>query len=56
MLFESAGLTSAGEKEIDSGWTALPGWATGERFLIVQAKSTTGADDPLHRRTTLYLK
>lgn len=56
VLFESTGQTGAGEKEIDSGWTALPGWATGEKFLVVQGKSTTGADDPVHRRTTLYLK
>lgn len=56
VLWESAGQTGAGEKEIDSGWTSLPAWATGEKFLVLQAKSTTGADDPVHRRTTLYLK
>lgn len=56
VLYLSPNQTSVGEKEISSAWAALPGWATGEKSLRLQANSTTSTDDPIYRRCTLYLK
>jgi len=47
---------TAAEKELDSGWTSLPGWATGEKFLKVQMKAATSTDDPVFHDLALYLK
>ena len=56
VLYESAANTVAGEKENNSGWVNLPTWATGEKAMRLQAKSTLNTDDPVYRGCTLYLK
>lgn len=39
-----------------TGPTALPGFATGIKYLKLQAKSTTAADDPVFRNANVLLK
>src|SRR3990172_6537969 len=47
---------AAGEFSADSGWTALPAWAVGEKIIRPQAKSTVSTDDPVYRQVLLYLR
>src|SRR3990172_1521104 len=47
---------AAGEFSADSGWTALPAWAVGEKIIRPQAKSTVTTDDPIYRQVLLYLR
>ena len=56
VLYTSPNGTNIGEKEDNSGWTALPSWATGEKALRFQAKATVATDDPIYRGCILYLK
>lgn len=56
VLAEISDAGAAGEKELDSGWVALPAWATGEKNVRPQGKSTTGTDDPVFRGAALYVK
>lgn len=56
VLFESANLGAAGERELDSDWQTIPqGW-DGLTYVRLQAKSATGADDPLFRGCTVGLR
>lgn len=52
---EVASGTTAGEKQLDSGWVSLPAWATGE-LKIVLACIGNGADDPIFRAAAFYLR
>ena len=55
VLAENANLGAAGERELDSDWTNLPAAFLGQgiTLLRVQAKSTTGTDDPIFRRAQI---
>lgn len=56
VLHEFNDAAAAEEKELDSGWQNLPGWATGDQWLKLQIKSTTATDDPVFRRFIILLK
>ena len=56
VLYESPSLTQTGERELDSGWVAIPAGFSGETFLRIQAKSTTATDDPVFRRAEIGLR
>lgn len=58
VLHEAANLGAAGERELDSDWQNLPAafLEQGLLFLRAQAKSTTGADDPVFRSLALGLR
>jgi len=58
VLHESANLGASGERELDTDWLALPVGFQGQGLtaLRAQAKSTTGADDPVFRSMTLGLR
>jgi hypothetical protein len=58
VLHESANLGAAGERELDTDWQPLPAafLNQGLTFLRAQAKSTTGADDPVFRNLKLGLR
>ena len=48
---------AAGEYVTDSGWIALPSWATGEElYLKPTVSSSVATDDPTFRQFLLYLK
>jgi hypothetical protein len=48
---------AAGEYVTDSGWVALPSWATGEElYLKPTVSSSVATDDPTFRQFLLYLK
>jgi hypothetical protein len=47
---------AAGEKTLDSGWTNLPAWMTGEQIVKPVAKSSVSADDPVYHQVALYLR
>lgn len=47
---------AAGEFMDDSGWTALPAWAAGEKNLKPMALSSVSTDDPVYRGFQLYLR
>jgi hypothetical protein len=49
-------LGAAGERELDTGWLALPAQASGLILVRLQAKSVTAADDPQFRRCVLVVK
>lgn len=57
-LHEAANLGAAGERALDTGWNALPAafLSQGLLELVAQAKSTTGADDPVFRSMSLGLR
>ena len=55
VLYESATFT-ADQDPNDSGWTALPVWATGEKQIEQQGKSTTATDDPIAKGYILLLR
>jgi hypothetical protein len=56
VLFESANLGAAGERELDSDWQAIPvGW-DGLVYVRLQGKSVTAADDPIFRGCTVGLR
>ena len=55
VLWESATFT-ADQDPGDSGWTVLPAWATGEKTIEQQGKSTTAADDPQAKGFRIFLK
>ena len=46
----------AGEHELDTGWLSLPAWATNEKKVHPQGKSTVAGDDPVFRGCHVYLK
>jgi hypothetical protein len=56
VLYESPNISTAGEKELDTGWLALPAAASGLGVVRVQAKSSVGADDPLFRRVIMLVR
>jgi len=56
VLHEFSDATAAGEKEHDSGWQNIPGWASGGFLLALQMKSTLSTDDPVFRRCVICLK
>lgn len=58
ILIEQANLGAAGERDLDSDWTNLPAAFLGQGITLmrVQAKSQTGADDPVFRRCQLGLR
>ena len=58
VLYENATVALTGERELDSGWLALPApFANGGEIAIrAQAKSVTAADDPVFRSLTLGLR
>lgn len=56
VLYESPSLTQTGERELDSGWAAIPGGFSGETFLRIQARSNVATDDPVFRRAELGLR
>jgi hypothetical protein len=48
---------AAGDYVTDSGWVALPAWATGEElYLKPSVSSSVATDDPTFRQFLLYLK
>lgn len=47
---------AAGEATVDSGWTDLPAWATGEQIVKPMAFSSVATDDPIFRQLALYLR
>lgn len=51
VLYESPSLTQTGERELDTDWQPLPAAFQGQGLTLVrlQAKSATGADDPVFR-------
>lgn len=52
VLYENANLGAAGERDLDTDWQNLPAAFQGQALTLlrVQAKSATGADDPVFRR------
>ena len=58
VLHESANLGAAGERELDSGWQALPAAfvSQGEVLVRAQMKSQTASDDPVVRRVLVLVK
>lgn len=56
VLYESPNITGAGEKELDTGWQTLPAAAVGLGVVRLQAKSNTGADDPVFRRCVMLVR
>lgn len=56
VLVENANLGAAGERELDTDWTAIPNGFSGQTLLRVQAKSVTAADDPVFRRCSIFLR
>ena len=55
VLWESPTFT-ADKDPGDSGWVALPAWATGEKTVEVQGKSSVATDDPAFKSFRIYLK
>lgn len=55
VLYESPTFT-ADQDPNDSGWTVLPAWATGEKQIEAQGKSTTATDDPIFKGWILLLR
>ena len=55
VLWEAAAFT-ADRDGTDSGWLTLPAWATGDKTIEWQGKSTTAADDPVAKGFRIYLK
>lgn len=55
-LGEVSDAGAAGHKKLDTAWQTLPAWATGEKLLRPQGKSTTGTDDPVFYAAVVYLK
>lgn len=57
VLYESASINAAaGDREFDTGWQGLPADANGQILVRFQAKSATGADDPVFRRCIMGVK
>lgn len=50
VIFEATNLGVAGERELDTGWVAVPAGISGLTIVRLQAKSGTAADDPVFRR------
>ena len=55
VLWESATFT-ADQDPGNSGWLALPAWATGDKTIEWQGKSNTAADDPVAKGFRIFLK
>lgn len=53
VLFESTNLGAAGERELDSGWFALPAGFAGQTLLRLQAKTSAATGSPVYRRCTV---
>ena len=58
ILYENASIALTGERELDTGWLALPAPFVngGEIAIRAQAKSTTATDDPVFRSLTLGVR
>lgn len=58
VLHEAPNLGAAGERAVDTNWQALPAAFQGQGLLelVAQAKSQTGADDPVFRAISLGLR
>jgi hypothetical protein len=56
VLYENASIALTGERELDTNWQTLPGAASGNILVRVQAKSNVAADDPVFRRVTLVVR
>ncbi len=56
VIFESANISGAGEKELDTNWFAVPAAISGLTLVRVQGKSNTAADDPVFRRCIVLTK
>lgn len=55
-LVELVDAAAAGEHTLDSGWTNLPAWATGEKIIKPMVKTSLAGDDPVYRSFALYLR
>lgn len=55
-VIEIADAAAIGEKTLDSGWTNLPAWATGEKVLKPMARTTLNSDDPVYHGFLLYVR
>jgi len=47
---------AAGEKTLDSGWTNLSAWMTGEQIVKPVARDSLATGDPVYRQFALYLR
>ncbi len=56
VLHENASIALTDERELDTDWQTLPAAASGLQLARLQAKSTTGADDPVVRRCILLVR
>lgn len=56
VLASLADTGTAGEKEAEAGYSALPGWATGAHYLKIQMKAAVANDDPFFRQCAVSLK
>jgi hypothetical protein len=56
VLYENASINVTGERELDTGWVAIPQGFSGPEVLRAQVKSTVGADDPIFRRMGLLTR
>lgn len=56
LLYENDAIAQTGERELDTGWQSLPAAAAGLSLVRLQAKSATGADDPIFRRCLLLVR
>ena len=56
VLFESANISGAGEKELDTNWQSIPAGFSGLEIVRLQAKSNTATDDPVFRRCIMLVR
>lgn len=56
VIYESPSLSQTGERELDTGWGAIPGGLTDLVLVRLQAKSTTAGDDPQFRRCVVLVR
>jgi hypothetical protein len=57
VLYENTNINvAAGERELDTGWLAIPGGFTGVELLRWQMSSATATDDPVFRRCGLLVR
>jgi hypothetical protein len=57
VLYENTSINvAAGERELDTGWLAIPAGFTGVELLRWQASSATPTDDPVFRRCGLLVR
>jgi hypothetical protein len=57
VVYESASIALTGERELDTGWLAIPAGVKGSLLAVrAQAKSETASDDPVFRRIGLLVR